>query len=52
MRILALDGLNTFFEEAKRSGVFELYCIDLFTGLQQNGAVISLKTKMPITTLQ
>ena len=32
MKILPPESLGTFFEEAQRSGVFELYYIDLATG--------------------
>jgi len=35
MKILPPESLGTFFEEAKRSGVFELYYIDLATGLRR-----------------
>jgi integrase len=42
MKILPLDCLATFFEEAKRSGVFELYYIDLSTGLRR-GELLGLK---------
>ncbi len=42
MKILPLDFLDTFFEEAKRSGVFELYYIDLSTGLRR-GELLGLK---------
>lgn len=42
MKILPLDCLTTFFEEAKRSGVFELYYIDLSTGLRR-GELLGLK---------
>ncbi|MDE6993972.1 MAG: site-specific integrase, partial [Lachnospiraceae bacterium] len=42
MKNLPLDCLNTFFEEAKRSGVFELYYIDLSTGLRR-GELLGLK---------
>ena len=34
MNILLPESLGTFFEEAKHSGVFELYYIDLATGLR------------------
>ena len=34
MKILQPENLGTFFEEARRSGVFELYYIDLATGLR------------------
>jgi len=34
MKILPPENLGTFFDEAKRSGVFELYYIDLATGLR------------------
>lgn len=42
MKILPLDCLATFFEEARRSGVFELYYIDLSTGLRR-GELLGLK---------
>ena len=42
MKILPLDFLDTFFEEARRSGVFELYYIDLTTGLRR-GELLGLK---------
>lgn len=34
MIILPLNCLGTFFEEAKRSGVFKLYHVNLSTGLR------------------
>ena len=42
MKILLPESLGTFFEEARRSGVFELYYIDLATGLRR-GELLSLK---------
>lgn len=42
MKILPPESLGTFFEEARRSGVFELYCIDLATGLRR-GELLGLK---------
>ena len=42
MKILPPEGLGTFFEEARRSGVFELYYIDLATGLRR-GELLGLK---------
>jgi len=42
MKILPLDCLGAFFEEAKHSGVFELYYIDLSTGLRR-GELLGLK---------
>lgn len=33
-KILPPESLDAFFEEARRSGVFELYYIDLATGLR------------------
>ena len=42
MKILPPESLGTFFEEARRSGVFELYYIDLATGLQR-GELLGLK---------
>ncbi len=42
MKILPPESLGTFFEEAKRSGVYELYYIDLATGLRR-GELLGLK---------
>ena len=42
MKILPPESLDTFFEEARRSGVFELYYIDLATGLRR-GELLGLK---------
>ena len=42
MKILLPESLDTFFEEARRSGVFELYYIDLATGLRR-GELLGLK---------
>ena len=42
MKILPPESLGTFFEEARRSGVFELYYIDLATGLRW-GELLGLK---------
>ena len=42
MKILPPENLGTFFEEARRSGVFELYYIDLATGLRR-GELLGLK---------
>ena len=42
MNILPPESLGTFFEEARRSGVFELYYIDLATGLRR-GELLGLK---------
>ncbi len=42
MNILPLESLGTFFEEARHSGVFELYYIDLATGLRR-GELLGLK---------
>jgi integrase len=42
MKILPLESLGAFFEEARRSGVFELYYIDLATGLRR-GELLGLK---------
>ena len=42
MIILPPENLGTFFEEARRSGVFELYYIDLATGLRR-GELLGLK---------
>ena len=42
MKTLPVEQLNAFFDEAKRSGVFELYYIDLLTGLRR-GELLGLK---------
>ena len=42
MKILPPESLGTFFQEARRSGVFELYYIDLATGLRR-GELLGLK---------
>ena len=42
MKILPPESLGAFFEEARRSGVFELYHIDLATGLRR-GELLGLK---------
>ncbi len=42
MKILPPENLGTFFEEARLSGVFELYYIDLATGLRR-GELLGLK---------
>jgi len=42
MKILPPENLGTFFEEVRRSDVFELYYIDLATGLRQ-GELLGLK---------
>ncbi len=42
MKILPPESLGTFFEEARRSGAFELYYIDLATGLRR-GELLGLK---------
>lgn len=42
MKTLPMDQLNAFFDEAKRTGVFELYYIDLLTGLRR-GELLGLK---------
>ena len=42
VKILPPESLGTFFEEARRSGVFELYYIDLATGLRR-GELLGLK---------
>ena len=42
MKALPIDQLNAFFNEAKRTGVFELYYIDLLTGLWR-GELLGLK---------
>ncbi len=41
-KILPPESLGTFFEEAQRSGVFELYYIDLAIGLRR-GELLGLK---------
>lgn len=42
MKILPPESLGTFFKEARRSGVFELYYIDLATGFRR-GELLGLK---------
>ena len=42
MKILRPESLGIFFQEARRSGVFELYYIDLATGLRR-GELLGLK---------
>jgi len=42
MKTLPMERLNAFFDEAKRTGVFELYYIDLLTGLRR-GELLGLK---------
>jgi len=42
MKTLPMEQLNAFFDEAKRTGVFELYYIDLLTGLRR-GELLGLK---------
>ena len=42
MNILPPESLSTFFEEARKSNVFELYYIDLATGLRR-GELLRLK---------
>ena len=42
MKILPPESLGAFFEEARRGGVFELYYIDLTTGLWR-GELLGLK---------
>ena len=42
MKILPPESLGAFFEEAKRSGVFEMYYLDLATGLRR-GELLGLK---------
>ncbi|WP_298022478.1 hypothetical protein [uncultured Dysosmobacter sp.] len=42
MKILPPESVVTFFEEARRSGVFDLYYIDLATGLRR-GELLGLK---------
>ncbi len=42
MKILPPESLSTFFEEAKHSGVYELYYLDLATGLRR-GELLGLK---------
>ena len=44
MKILPPESLGAFFEEARRSGVFELYYIDLATGLRR-GELLGLDRK-------
>ena len=42
MRTLTADQLSTFFQEARDSGVYELYYLDLATGLRR-GELLGLK---------
>jgi len=42
MKTIPVEQLNAFFDEAKASGVFELYYIDLVTGLRR-GELLGLK---------
>ena len=42
MKTIPMEDLNRFFEEAKRSGVFELYYTELSTGLRR-GELLGLK---------
>ena len=42
MKTLTADQLSTFFREAKDSGVYELYYLDLATGLRR-GELLGLK---------
>ena len=42
MNTLPVESLNAFFAEAKRSGVYELYYIDLATGMRR-GELLGLK---------
>ena len=42
MKTLTADQLSTFFHEAKDSGVYELYYLDLATGLRR-GELLGLK---------
>ena len=42
MKTLPPDGLQAFFAEAKRSGVYELYCTELATGLRR-GELLGIK---------
>ena len=42
MKTIPVEQLSAFFEEAKQSGVFELYYIDLATGLRR-GELLGLK---------
>ena len=44
MKTLTADQLNTFLQEAKNSGVFEMYYIELATGLRR-GELLGLKWK-------
>ena len=41
MKILPPESLGTFFEEAQRSGVFEVYYIDLATGLRRSPVIFA-----------
>ena len=42
MKTLSLDKLNLFFEEAKNSGVYEMYLTEIATGLRR-GELLGLK---------
>ena len=42
MKTLPLDKLNLFFEEAKKSGVYEMYLTEIATGLKR-GELLGLK---------
>ena len=42
MKTLTADQLSTFFREARDSGVYELYYLDLATGLRR-GELLGLK---------
>ena len=42
MKTLTADQLSAFFREAKETGVYELYCLDLATGLRR-GELLGLK---------
>ena len=42
MKTLTADQLSTFFQEARDSGVYELYYLDLTTGLRR-GELLGLK---------
>ena len=42
MKTLTADQLSAFFQEARDSGVYELYYLDLATGLRR-GELLGLK---------
>ena len=50
MKTLPVEQLTSFLREAKESGVFELYYVELATGLRR-GELLGLKTKNAYRTL-